>query len=510
MKKTKTRKSLLKAMEQQLKTAASVDICFMLDCTGSMGSYISNMASQMNALISSIDGLYPDLPLRLAFIGYRNHGDKRILFIQEFTFDIDIIKKSINDQKAIGGGDGLCDIIGALHMAKGLEWQSATRLLFHIGDMPCHGLRFHDGLCDSYPTGDPNGLNVENSLHKLSELNILYYFGRITFHTDKMIRIFNQEIMMQEYVVTIDVTKADNMMATVISSAMTTMSATLSSSISTSSKIEKSELVLIPDYPAWLNLKSEKVSKFALSPLVSVAEVVSGCSGSPYVVPIPVTVGVKVALQPFAKGGCRAAYYAQELPAVAIWHILASKEQPTAIIHKVPLSNKSKDICRERLEDHFISTHHAALSLAQEFNAMLPHTSAKVCFNQIFLIQYLERVGTPFCIQETALIGKFEKYNSNSGLVSVNPTASGVDHDVIQAFSHWTMDVTSRQCLVVDCQGVFDSSKNCFWLTDPAIHCIDLLRFGGTNLGKMGMERFWKTHRCNWVCKMLCLSEKFT
>ncbi|CAG8703133.1 33049_t:CDS:1, partial [Racocetra persica] len=39
---------------------------------------------------------------------------------------------------------------------------------------------------------------------------------------------------------------------------------------------------------------------------------------------------------------------------------------------------------------------------------------------------------------------------------------------------------------------------NEFLLTDPAIHCIDLLRFGTTNLGKSGIQKcFLAKHKCN-------------
>lgn len=55
--------------------------------------------------------------------------------------------------------------------------------------------------------------------------------------------------------------------------------------------------------------------------------------------------------------------------------------------------------------------------------------------------------------------------------------------------------------LVCDLQGV-KSPKGKF-LTDPAIHCSDLLRFGKPNLGVPGMREFFKTHKCNNTCRFL-------
>jgi Fe2+ transport system protein B len=40
---------------------------------------------------------------------------------------------------------------------------------------------------------------------------------------------------------------------------------------------------------------------------------------------------------------------------------------------------------------------------------------------------------------------------------------------------------------------VHDAASNTFTLTDPAVHCKDVLRFGATNLGTSGFEHFFKT-----------------
>jgi len=59
--------------------------------------------------------------------------------------------------------------------------------------------------------------------------------------------------------------------------------------------------------------------------------------------------------------------------------------------------------------------------------------------------------------------------------------------------------------VVYDLQGIELTDE--FLLTDPAIHCIDSLRFGRTNFGEKGIKRcFLENHRCNDVCKKLGLS----
>jgi hypothetical protein len=61
--------------------------------------------------------------------------------------------------------------------------------------------------------------------------------------------------------------------------------------------------------------------------------------------------------------------------------------------------------------------------------------------------------------------------------------------------------------MIVDCQGCYDASKKTFVLTDPAVHCLTYLRFGGTNFGERGFNRFFKTHVCNEFCLTLGLKK---
>lgn len=44
-----------------------------------------------------------------------------------------------------------------------------------------------------------------------------------------------------------------------------------------------------------------------------------------------------------------------------------------------------------------------------------------------------------------------------------------------------------------------------FLLSDPAIHCTDVLRFSRTNLGEQGFGLFFGSHKCNDVCRALRL-----
>ena len=53
--------------------------------------------------------------------------------------------------------------------------------------------------------------------------------------------------------------------------------------------------------------------------------------------------------------------------------------------------------------------------------------------------------------------------------------------------------------IIVDLQGVGNT------YTDPQIHSIDGKGFGAGNSGLKGVRQFFSTHRCNAICKKLCL-----
>jgi Alpha-kinase family/von Willebrand factor type A domain len=95
---------------------------------------------------------------------------------------------------------------------------------------------------------------------------------------------------------------------------------------------------------------------------------------------------------------------------------------------------------------------------------------------------------------------------SSEGLAAAKPT------DYIQAFTHFSYLFTNKQVMVCDLQGVYDTDRvpPAFELSDPAIHYASTVGrkmvFGHTDMGKEGMELFFKTHKCTPVCKYMNLS----
>ncbi|KAL4444263.1 hypothetical protein ABPG75_012000 [Micractinium tetrahymenae] len=164
-----------------------VDICILMDWTGSMASCIEAAKAKALEVMGAAPKVHPDAITRLAFVGYRDHCDGTDrLVVHDFVTSrgFEGLQAAVGRVVAKGGGDAAEDVAGGLEAVLGLSWSSSTRLLIHMGDCPAHGKCYHAGLNDDHPGGDPRGLVPEELLKQMVVNRIDYHFGRITSHTD--------------------------------------------------------------------------------------------------------------------------------------------------------------------------------------------------------------------------------------------------------------------------------------------------------------------------------------
>ena len=475
-------------------------MCFAVDCTGSMAPFIAVIQSDIGNLVSNISNIYPDVNLRLAFVAYRNHGDEDRIVSFDFTDNLSLFTSQVSSQTAHGGGDGLADVFGALDTVTRLDWTANSRILMHIGDVPCHGLRYHLPIYgDSFPQGDPNGIQAEKFLPRLSELRIEYLFGKIKNYTDQMIKEFNS-IMGMNFITQIDAKDPSRIMNAASEKAIASVAQSISCSLSTLQIRELEPVVILPARePRWSALTADGAYKYRISSRATLATLLHE---DDFVEsdPIPALIQVKVAPSPFAQGGSRVVYRAQEIN---------KHGESTLCVHKVSRLKKRSDNDQiAAFQTEIASTYYVVKLLLEKFTSLLRAVCQDIVLQNITLtdvslVKYHSQSSIGYVVQEEYLAGTFEKYNNNTGMVAACPTKVGTDHRILQAFSHWTYVYSERTLMVVDCQGVFDKKLNTFKLTDPAVHCSDVTRFGGTNLATFGFERFFKTHRCNQYCHSL-------
>ena len=222
-------------LQQMLEKNKNVDVVFVLDCTGSMSGYIDGIKNQIKDIVGQVSRVYENR-IRVGFVGYRDHcdGPLRINSLQ-LSGDVSAFSAFLNNVFAIGGGDAPEDVLGGLEAAVNMAWSpdSASKVIFHVGDSPQHGARFHDfgpNADNSYYGADPRGVVPEDIFRRMKDLGVRYVFGRVNTGTDKMFAEFlriggtemvkkvdmsNPNLLKRQAVASIEATIEDSLAATV-------------------------------------------------------------------------------------------------------------------------------------------------------------------------------------------------------------------------------------------------------------------------------------------------------
>ncbi|KDE06311.1 hypothetical protein MVLG_03350 [Microbotryum lychnidis-dioicae p1A1 Lamole] len=139
-----------------------LDLVFILDCTGSMGSYIASATKNIELIVENIldSGKLPNPEaLRIGLIAYRDYPPQDNSYITrsfDFTSDVSSVKADLKTLNASGGGDGPEGVTAAMKASLGLSWRlggGTSRMAVLIADAPCHGLGEYG---DGFPDGGPD------------------------------------------------------------------------------------------------------------------------------------------------------------------------------------------------------------------------------------------------------------------------------------------------------------------------------------------------------------------
>ena len=118
------------------------DIVYLLDSTGSMGSYLAAARDQCINISNQLKSELPQFDFNFGAIFYRDPvdcpGEKNHTY--SLKNDVAVLKNELSSETATGGGDGPEDWVGAYDLAlNNLAWRNGTRLIIHIADAPAHG-----------------------------------------------------------------------------------------------------------------------------------------------------------------------------------------------------------------------------------------------------------------------------------------------------------------------------------------------------------------------------------
>jgi Mg-chelatase subunit ChlD len=119
-----------------------IEVCFVLDTTGSMGGLIEGAKQKIWSIANEMISAQPTPELKLGLIGYRDRGDDYVVKSFSLTDDIDAIYGRLREFQAGGGGDAPESVNEALAEAiHKMPWSSDSKVLkiiFLVGDAPPH------------------------------------------------------------------------------------------------------------------------------------------------------------------------------------------------------------------------------------------------------------------------------------------------------------------------------------------------------------------------------------
>jgi len=136
------------AKSDEPKEKPRIEVCFVLDTTGSMGGLIEGAKQKIWSIANEMISAKPTPELKLGLIGYRDRGDEYVVKSFQLTDDIDSIYGHLRDFKAEGGGDEPESVNEALAQAiEKMPWsqdRKVLKIIFLVGDAPPH-LDYADG-----------------------------------------------------------------------------------------------------------------------------------------------------------------------------------------------------------------------------------------------------------------------------------------------------------------------------------------------------------------------------
>ena len=130
------------AKKSTKKQKPRIEVCFVLDTTGSMGGLIAGAKEKIWSMANEMISAKPTPEIRIGLIGYRDKTDAYITKVFPLSNDIDDIYGKLMAFKAQGGGDTPESVNQALNEGvTKMDWSKSRdvlKVIFLVGDAPPH------------------------------------------------------------------------------------------------------------------------------------------------------------------------------------------------------------------------------------------------------------------------------------------------------------------------------------------------------------------------------------
>ena len=137
-----TARAKSKSVIQKVVDKPQIEVCFVLDTTGSMGGLIEGAKRKIWSITNDLISTKPTPSIKIGMIAYRDRTDAYTTKNFNLTDDIDEIYGHLMKFKADGGGDTPESVNQALHEAvTKMSWsknKKVLKVIFLVGDAPPH------------------------------------------------------------------------------------------------------------------------------------------------------------------------------------------------------------------------------------------------------------------------------------------------------------------------------------------------------------------------------------
>lgn len=178
-----------------------VDIAFVIDTTGSMGSFLNSAKRQVLDMLNRVRAA-ADTDVRCVLIDYRDHPPEDPAYPAFLQTGKDPVTPEAFQRVLQGlglgsGGDSAESVFDGLDMLTEVTWRPhSRRIAFLVGDAPGHGYykiagRQYGWGSDHWPDGCPCGKTAESVSANLEELGITLY-GVVVSNEDAAKQCFGE------------------------------------------------------------------------------------------------------------------------------------------------------------------------------------------------------------------------------------------------------------------------------------------------------------------------------
>ncbi len=130
------------AAKADTKAKPRIEVCFVLDTTGSMSGLIEGAKQKIWSIANEMVSAKPTPELRFGLLAYRDRGDEYVTRHFDLTNDIDAVYANLQSFRAGGGGDMPESVNQAMHEAvTQMSWSTnrdVLKIIFLVGDCPPH------------------------------------------------------------------------------------------------------------------------------------------------------------------------------------------------------------------------------------------------------------------------------------------------------------------------------------------------------------------------------------